>query len=122
MRKTSQEALTHAVPWVMVLEAIRNTGGMENPENSGFIGYTPIDTMVTYHGASSSSFSFMEKHPTCECMSPLLTWSDGAKFKIMCEFSTLSASHNTPFPLLLPLSYETVNRETEAAKKAREEK
>ncbi|GAB1216605.1 hypothetical protein ATERTT37_005821 [Aspergillus terreus] len=84
---SSQAAISHAVPWQ---ELVCHLG--VTPE---FPNHPLFETMVTFHtkgGGLSLQIDGIE---------PLYTWSEGAKFGLMCEFTTLSDGD-----ILLRLEYD----------------
>jgi gliotoxin/aspirochlorine biosynthesis peptide synthetase len=88
VQQSSQSALAHAVPWNQLLSHFQIT-----PE---FPNHPLLETMVTFHD---------DPHATklaVPGLEPLLTWTEGSKFKLLCEFSALSEQ-----TLLLRLEYDT---------------
>ncbi|KAL2869630.1 nonribosomal peptide synthetase gliP [Aspergillus lucknowensis] len=73
---SSQAAISHAIPWQ---ELVCHLG--VTPE---FPNHPLFETMVTFH-TKSGGLSLR-----VDGVEPLYTWSEGAKFGLMCEFTTLS--------------------------------
>ena len=73
---SSQAAISHAVPWQDLLCHLGVT-----PE---FPNHPLFETMVTFH-TKESGLSLR-----IDGVEPLYTWSEGAKFGLMCEFTALS--------------------------------
>ena len=88
VQQSSQSALTHAVPWAQLIPHLNVTPDFPN--------HPLFETMVTFHD---------DRHTALLPISgfePLLTWAEGAKFQLMCEFSAVS--HES---LLLRVEYDT---------------
>lgn len=72
VRDSSQLALSHALPWFMILDALGLASTVPD---------TPLlDAVVSYQD------SFGNLGMTGVGAQPLLTWTEGAKFKLMAEF------------------------------------
>jgi acyl carrier protein len=89
---SSQAALSHAVPWQDLLCHLGVTPAY--PNNPLF------ETVVTFH-ERQNALAFGLDHATT-----LLTWSNGAKFGLMCEFTELPNGR-----ILLRLEYDDTVRE-----------
>jgi gliotoxin/aspirochlorine biosynthesis peptide synthetase len=90
VQKSSQAALAHAIPWHRLLEHLSI--------DPSYPTHPLFDVMVTFHDNCQSSGLEMSV-PGFE---PCFLWSEGAKFKLMCEFTAVSESR-----LLLRLEYDT---------------
>ncbi|KAK2858517.1 NRPS [Arthroderma sp. PD_2] len=94
--KSSQEALSHAIPWHRLLEHL---AVQPQHPNVPF-----IEAMVTFHdnrGQKASAIPGAQQ---------LYTWCEGSKFKLMFEFSAISNE-----TLMLRIEYDnTIYDETEA--------
>ncbi|KAI4859405.1 BcNRPS1, nonribosomal peptide synthetase [Hypoxylon rubiginosum] len=72
VQESSQEALSHAIPWNLLLKSLGTTTAPPN---------TPLfDVMVSYH----ENFGCIGMKGIDA--KPVFTWSEGAKFKLMVEF------------------------------------
>ncbi len=88
VQKSSQAALSHAVPWTQLLEHLNITPDFPN--------HPLFDVMVTFHDDRQ------ELHlPIPGCV-PLYTWTQGAKFKLMTEFVAVKGDR-----VLLRFEYDT---------------
>ncbi|KAI4288945.1 MAG: hypothetical protein L6R35_001783 [Caloplaca aegaea] len=89
VRESSQAALAHAVPWHQLLThlGVRNT----------YPDHPLSDVMVSFHD-SRQAISLSIRVPGFE---PCLVWSEGSKFKLMCEFTALPSGS-----ILLRLEYD----------------
>ena len=90
VQKSSQAALAHVVPWDQLLEHLAIV-----PD---FPTHPLFDTVVTVHDERKSSV----KQFPINGVDPLYTWTEGSKFKLMCEFLVLPANK-----LVLRLEYDT---------------
>lgn len=88
VQESSKRSLSHAVPWTQLLQHL-------NLEPS-FPNHPLLDTMVTFHNNPNA---LQLSLPGIE---PLLTWTEGAKFKLLVEFSAVSNE-----TLLLRLEYDS---------------
>ncbi|KAL5356675.1 hypothetical protein BJX96DRAFT_187398 [Aspergillus floccosus] len=73
---SSQAAISHAVPWQELICHL-----CVSPE---FPNHPLFETMVTFHTKGGGL------RLQIDGVEPLYTWSEGAKFGLMCEFTTLS--------------------------------
>ena len=88
VRKSSQAALSHAIPWTQLLKHLNITPNFPNQ---------PLfDVMVTFHEDRQELLL-----PIPGCM-PLYTWTQGAKFKLMAEFVAVKGDR-----VLLRVEYDT---------------
>lgn len=78
VQASSQSALAHAVPWTQLLSHLDVAPAFPN--------HPLTDVMVTVHDDRKGGKLAL---PGVE---PLLTWTEGAKFKLMCEFFAVSNS------------------------------
>jgi acyl carrier protein len=90
IQKSSQAALAHAIPWHRLLEHLSI--------DPSYPTHPLFDVMVTFHDNRHSTGLEMSSHG----FEPCFVWSEGAKFKLMCEFTAVSDSR-----LLLRLEYDT---------------
>jgi hypothetical protein len=90
VQKSSQAALAHAVPWFRLLEHLSI--------DPCYPVHPLFDIMVTFHDNRHSKGLEMSAPGFESCF----VWSEGAKFKLMCEFTAVSDSK-----LLLRLEYDT---------------
>jgi hypothetical protein len=88
VRETSQQALAHAVPWNQLLQHLGTS--YHAP------GKSLLDWMVTFHDNSHSTDLLLPG------TKKLLTWAEGSKFKLLCEFCCISSE-----TILLRLEYAT---------------
>ncbi|KAL8701492.1 MAG: hypothetical protein Q9201_004878 [Fulgogasparrea decipioides] len=88
VQESSRSSLSHAVPWTQLLEHL-------NIEPS-FPNHPLLETMVTFHADPNAL------HTSLPGLEPLLTWTEGAKFKLLVEFCAVSNK-----TLLLRLEYDT---------------
>jgi non-ribosomal peptide synthetase component F len=84
---SSQAAISHAVPWQELLCHLDVTPELPN--------HPLFETMVTFHNRDD------RLKLEIEGVEPLYTWSEGAKFGLMCEFTALSNGD-----ILLRLEYD----------------
>lgn len=89
-QKSSQLALAHVIPWVQLIQHL--------DLQSKYPQYPLFDTMVTFHDDRRNGSSWLGM----EGCTPLLTWAEGAKFRLMCEFDALNEHC-----CLLRLEYDT---------------
>ncbi|KAI0423551.1 hypothetical protein F5Y09DRAFT_355523 [Xylaria sp. FL1042] len=104
VQDSARSALGHGVGWAALTSLLSSSGD----ENLRSAAVTPspnhplFDAMITFHGlnaAGAGSFFTEEIIPGVE---PLLTWTNGAKFGIMFEFSAVRTS-----VLTLRIEYDT---------------
>jgi len=76
VRRSSQAALSHSIPWHQLLQILNITPDFPN--------HPLFDVMVTFNEQETSLIFPLPD------TSPLYTWSDGAKFKLMVEFLAVS--------------------------------
>lgn len=88
VQESSRSSLSHAVPWNQLLSHLKLEPSFPN--------HPLLETMVTFHADPKS---LQISVPGVE---PLLTWTQGAKFKLLVEFSAVSDE-----VLLLRLEYDT---------------
>lgn len=88
VQESSKRSLSHAVPWTQLLQHL-------NLEPS-FPNHPLLETMVTFHDNPNAL------HMSLPGIEPLLTWTDGAKFKLLVEFCAVSNE-----TLLLRLEYDS---------------
>ena len=88
VQESSKRSLSHAVPWTQLLQHL-------NLEPS-FPNHPLLETMVTFHDDPHAL------HMSLPGIEPLLTWTDGAKFKLLVEFCAVSNE-----TLLLRLEYDS---------------
>ncbi|KAJ5940503.1 hypothetical protein N7516_000671 [Penicillium verrucosum] len=98
VQRSSQAVLAHAVPWTQLWRHFDSTAEFPN--------HPLFDVMVSFHGHQNSL------ELPLDGTQPLYTWAQGSKFKLMFEFSAISAEE-----LLLRIeydhalfSYEDINR------------
>lgn len=89
VQKSSQEALSHVIPWTQLLEHMKI-----EPQ---YIQHPLFTTMVTFHDDRHHCADLLDIDG---CVA-LACWADGAKFNMMCEFSAISNED-----LLLRLEYD----------------
>lgn len=89
VKASSQAALSHAMPWHRLLRHLE--------VETKYPNHPLFDIMVTMHDFRKSNDLDMGL-PGFE---PSLVWSQGAKFKLMCEFTALPSNK-----LLLRLEYD----------------
>ena len=96
VRDSSQAALAHAVPWHQLLERLAVT----NPYPNSSLP----DVMVSFHDSRQAA-SLRIAAPGFE---PCFVWSQGSKFKLMCEFTALASvsSSGDKAKILLRLEYD----------------
>lgn len=90
VRKSTQAALAHVIPWHQLLEHL----GVER----NFPSHPLFDTVVSFHDVAQTS----KLGPFVPRMRPCFVWSEGAKFKLMCEFNAYSEDK-----LVMRLEYDT---------------
>lgn len=78
VQKSIQSALAHAIPWHQLLEHLDITPCFPN--------HPLFDTMVTFHDNRQNRGLDM----AIPSFQPSFIWSEGAKFKLMLEFSAIS--------------------------------
>lgn len=89
VRESSQAALAHAVPWHQLLTRLSISNSYPNHPLS--------DVMVSFHDSrQAASLSI-----TAPGFEPCLLWSEGSKFKLMCEFTAVRGGS-----MLLRLEYD----------------
>lgn len=89
VQRSSQAALANAVPWHQLLDHLSI--------HPTYPDHPLLDVMVTFHD-NRQSLGLDMAIPGCESC---FIWSQGSKFKLMCEFTALSDSK-----LLLRLEYD----------------
>lgn len=89
VRRSSQAALANAMPWHQLLDHLSI--------HPTYPDHPLLDVMVTFHD-SRQSLGLEMAVPNCESC---FIWSQGSKFKLMCEFTAVSDSK-----LLLRLEYD----------------
>ena len=89
VRDASQAALAHALPWHQLLARLAVSNSYPNHPLS--------DVMVSFHDSRQAT-SLSIAAPSFE---PCLLWSEGSKFKLMCEFTALPGGS-----MLLRLEYD----------------
>lgn len=89
VRDSSQAALAHAVPWHQLLTHL----GTSNT----YPDHPLSDVMVSFHDSRQAT-SLSIQAPGFE---PCLVWSEGSKFKLMCEFTALPSGS-----MLLRVEYD----------------
>lgn len=90
VRRSSQAALANAMPWHQLLDHLSI--------HPTYPDHPLLDVMVSFHD-NRQSFDLEMAAPDFESC---FVWSEGSKFKLMCEFTAIS---NTK--LLLRLEYDT---------------
>ncbi|KAL3422110.1 nonribosomal peptide synthase [Phlyctema vagabunda] len=94
VQKSSQAALAHAVPWHRLLEHL--SIDLSYPTHPLF------EVMVTFHdNRRSTGLGSTGLEMSAPGFDSCFLWSEGAKFKLMCEFTAVSDS-----TLLLRLEYD----------------
>lgn len=88
VQKSSKSSLSHAVPWTQLLEHLN--------VNPSFPNNPLLETMVTFH-ADPDALQL-----SIPGIDPLLTWTEGAKFKLLVEFCAVSDK-----TLLLRIEYDS---------------
>ena len=93
VRESSQAALAHAVPWHQLLDRLSIANSSPNHPLS--------DVMVSFHDHRRQTSDLLGiAAPGFE---PGLLWSEGSKFKLMCEFTATAAG-----VVMLRLEYDPV--------------
>lgn len=87
VQRSSQAVLAHAVPWTQLWRHFDSTAEFPN--------HPLFDVMVSFHGHQNSL------ELPLDGTQPLYTWAQGSKFKLMFEFSAISAEE-----LLLRIEYD----------------
>lgn len=77
VQEAAQDALSHVVPWTQLLAHL----GVRK----SFPSHPLMDVMVTVHDDRGSGSRL-----DIEGVEPLITWTTGAKFTLMCEFYAVS--------------------------------
>ncbi|POS79672.1 D-alanine-poly(Phosphoribitol) ligase subunit 1 [Diaporthe helianthi] len=91
VRTSTNAALAHAVPWHRLLQHLENRRRQTlcpSPESLPKDPHSPdapFDTMVTFHHAGESV------HMDVPGVTPRITWSEGSKFPLMMEFSSVGS-------------------------------
>ena len=88
VQESSRSSLSHAVPWNQLLEHLK--------VEPSFPNHPLLETMVTFHADPNALPMSLPG------VKPLLTWTEGAKFKLLVEFCAVSEE-----TLLLRLEYDT---------------
>ena len=91
VQDSSQAALAHAVPWHQLLDHLSISNSYPNHPLS--------DVMVSFHDSRQTS----ELSITAPGFEPCLLWSEGSKFKLMCEFTAISEDF-----MLFRLEYDPI--------------
>lgn len=91
VRESSQAALAHAVPWHQLLERLSMSNSYPNHPLS--------DVMVSFHDSRQTS----DLSIAAPGFEPCLLWSEGSKFKLMCEFTATAAGS-----MMLRVEYDPV--------------
>ena len=108
VQRSAQSALAHALPWSRILEFLSITP--DYPDHPLF------DVMVTFHNNSSTSGLHFSSNPAGsrantendpvkpaeQEFEPCFVWSEGAKFKLMVEFTIASEDK-----LLMRIEYDS---------------
>ena len=76
VQESSKRSLAHAVPWTQLLQHLNLEPGFPN--------HHLLETMVTFHDNPNALHMFVPG------IQPLLTWTEGAKFKLLVEFCAVS--------------------------------
>ena len=79
VQRSSQDALAHAVSWAKLVQLLGVSHQYPN--------YSLFNTMVTFHDERNDDARGLLGIEGCE---QLLAWAEGAKFRLMCEFSALN--------------------------------
>lgn len=88
VQESSRSSLSHAVPWNQLLEHLKLEPSFPN--------HPLLETMITFHADPTAL------QMPLPGVAPLLTWTEGAKFKLLVEFCAVSDN-----ALLLRLEYDT---------------
>lgn len=97
VQKSSQKALSHVIPWTLLLKHLKI-----EPQ---YIQHPLFTTMVTFHDDRHHRADLLD----IDGCRALACWADGAKFNMMCEFSAISNED-----LLLRLEYDEATFECRA--------
>ena len=90
LRDSSQSALAHAVPWHQLLTRLAISPTI-------FPNHPLSDVMVSFHDSRQATSLTI----SADGFEPCLVWSEGSKFKLMCEFTALPTGS-----VLLRLEYD----------------
>lgn len=85
VKRASQRALAHAIPWHQLLRHV----GVREPAYPNHPLFEVMATAHDFRGGGNGSSSLSMDIPG---MQPTLTWSEGAKFKLLCEVTALPGS------------------------------
>ena len=91
IQRSSPDALAHAVSWAKLVQLLGVSHKYSN--------YSLFNTMVTFHDKRNDN---AEGLMGIEGYEQLLAWAEGAKFRLMCEFSALNDDY-----CVLRLKYNT---------------
>ncbi|KAF2714998.1 FabD/lysophospholipase-like protein [Pleomassaria siparia CBS 279.74] len=80
LRASSQSALTNAIPWNAILDRL-----IYSATTSSSSTHTLLDVMVTFHDEREEK----GRHVGLKGFEELFTWSEGAKFPLMFEFTLM---------------------------------
>jgi hypothetical protein len=94
LQNSARYALSHAIGWVSLLrllstaddDSLRAAAAVESPNHPLF------DAMVTFHECNTTGQASPLTHSVITGVEPLITWTRGAKFGIMFEFSAVKSS------------------------------
>ncbi|KAI1359997.1 hypothetical protein F5Y08DRAFT_349145 [Xylaria arbuscula] len=104
VQDSAQSALSHGVGWAALMSLLSSSGD----ENLRSAAATPspnhplFDAMITFHELTATGAGSIFTEDTMPGVEPLLTWTNGAKFGIMFEFSAVRTS-----VLTLRIEYDT---------------
>jgi hypothetical protein len=89
VKTASQASLTHAIPWHQLLHHLSlSPSSPDSP--SPYPNHPLFDVMVTMHDFRTPNVNQTSlTMQTPGFGEPRLVWSDGAKFKLLCEFTVL---------------------------------
>ncbi|RYP04372.1 hypothetical protein DL765_010212 [Monosporascus sp. GIB2] len=104
VQESARYALSHSIEWSSLMnilsssddEGMRTAAAVEIPNHPLF------DAMVTFHELSTTGQLSSSVDTTIPRIRPLVSWTEGAKFGIMFEFSAISSSSVT-----LRVEYDT---------------
>lgn len=105
VQDSSRSALSHGIEWnsLMGILASANDEGLREAAASDIPNHPLFDAMVTFHELSSGGQSSLSSTGTSiPGIQPLVSWTEGAKFGIMFEFSAISSTSVT-----LRIEYDT---------------
>jgi gliotoxin/aspirochlorine biosynthesis peptide synthetase len=94
VQDSARSALGHSIGWTSLLNLLLSSGDENFHSAAATQGanHPLFDAMVTFHeqGSTGKASSFL--NGAIEGLEPLITWTEGAKFGIMFEFSTVTSS------------------------------